>query len=222
MQSMIGNITLNISFVLYLTLCIPQTVHNLIHKNTSGLSLLMYLIFCTSWIADLMYGFGNHMQWQYRMVTLTGLFFLSIQFVQLGMYRKITYRYFLLGLYLLSFLIFSITAVSVFAMSRVFYDAMGVVAEVSGFLYMLPQIYKNFKIKSVESLSLFFILIDVISSFCDSITAWTLHWDYPSRFGEPFVFTFGVILLLQFVFYKPKTYLTSSGCLHSSRQQGPQ
>ena len=88
MQQLIGNIALNISFAIYLVLYLPQVIYNFRRRSTAGLSFLMHIILIIGYIADMMYGFGRHMQLQYRLVSIIGLVCLSVQHIQIGYYEK--------------------------------------------------------------------------------------------------------------------------------------
>src|SRR5438445_7099169 len=82
----VGEITVNISSLIYFVWFVPQIWLNYRRKNTDGLSLWMHGLLLLGYSADLLYGFGRDMQWQYRMVTIVGLFFLFIQHYQFGRY----------------------------------------------------------------------------------------------------------------------------------------
>ena len=202
MSALIGSVSLNVSFVLYLFLCFPQVLCNLRHKNTSGLSLWMYVIFFSSYILDLMYGFGLQMQWQYRAVTLIGLCALVIQHVQLGLYQRRDWRYFYVTLFLVGLMLFAMSGITLTHYSRTMYDRVGMIDQVLAVVYMLPQILKNYRLRSVVSLSFWFVAIDVITAVLDNISAWALHWDYPSKIGPPIIIIIGGVLMIQFYYYR--------------------
>ena len=214
MSHIIGEITLNVSFVLYLFLCLPQVIHNLRYKNTKGLSLWMHVVFTSSYILDLMYGFGLHMQLQYRLVTLVGLCGLAIQHVQLGLYQKRNWHYVTATVFLLSLLIFSLSGITVVHYSRSVYDSIGMIDQVLAVMYMLPQILKNSRLQSIASLCVWFILIDMMTACLDTVTAFALHWDYPSKVGPPIILLVGCILIWQFYRYR-NTRLSSVGYARS-------
>src|SRR3989338_11149191 len=82
----IGEITLSLSTLIYFFWFLPQIYLNFKRKNTDGLSLWMHGLLLLGYSADLLYGFGRHMQWQYRLVTIVGLICLFVQHIQFGKY----------------------------------------------------------------------------------------------------------------------------------------
>ena len=78
----LGQISLNISFFLYIFLYLPQVLHN--HKQTTlvGLSLSMHLLLYLSYSLDLLYGCNQNMPWQYCAVSTTGWLLLNLQHFQ--------------------------------------------------------------------------------------------------------------------------------------------
>ncbi|MCH9644910.1 MAG: PQ-loop repeat-containing protein [Gammaproteobacteria bacterium] len=202
MTALIGAISLNISFVLYLFLCLPQVVHNIRYKNTKGISLWMYTIFFSSYILDLMYGFGLQMQWQYRAVTVVGLCALVIQHIQLGLYQRRDGRYLVVTVFLAALLLFSMSGITLMHYSRSLYDTVGMVNQCFAVIYMLPQIIKNYRLRSVASLSFWFVALDMLTAVLDTVSAWSLNWDYPSKIGPPMILIIGGILMLQFYRYQ--------------------
>ncbi|PHQ80706.1 MAG: hypothetical protein COB66_04115 [Coxiella sp. (in: Bacteria)] len=205
MQQLIGNIALNISFLVYLVLYLPQVIHNLRRRSTEGLSFLMHIILVIGYTADMMYGFGRHMQWQYRVVSIVGLICLTVQHIQIGAYqKKLTANYVLATLLIVGWLGYALYAMLTPNLpARIYIDA-GLVAWGTGVVYTLPQIWKNYRFASSMGVSILFIYFDIISSSCDTISAWCLNWDYPSKFGSPIECVLGLFLLIQVYFYYQK------------------
>lgn len=216
----IGAISLNISFVIYFIWFIPQIVLNFKRKNTEGLSLLMHTLLCLGYLCDLIYGFGLKMQWQYRMVTCTGLLCLTIQHYQFGKYELFHSRqkmiYVLLSvifLFLFGYGIHIIFYHQPLFVSFIahyfnlndnqqnFYDSVGMLTNVCWFSYALPQIWTNFKLREAQGLSLVFILFSIFLNLCDSTSAWALQWDYPSKIGPLIALLQNSILLSQVIYY---------------------
>jgi len=81
--AMIGAISLNISFVLYLLVYLPQVFHNRKPNHIPSLSLGMHFILYTSYCLDLFYGFSRDLQWQYKTVSVVSLTLLIIQHLQI-------------------------------------------------------------------------------------------------------------------------------------------
>ena len=202
MQHLIGNIALNISFAIYMVLYLPQVIYNFRRRSTEGLSFLMHVILMIGYIADMMYGFGRHMQLQYCLVSLIGLGCLSIQHIQIAFYEKPTLSYWFattLVLGWLGYALYSITAVTLPAHD---YINAGYVAWMTSVCYTLPQIWKNSRHASAIGVSVIFVTFDIITSSCDSISAWCLQWDMPSKLGSPIECILGLVLLIQVFYFK--------------------
>lgn len=75
--------SLNLSFVLYLCVYLPQIIHNRKPYHLSNLSIGMHCILYASYCLDLIYGFSSDLQWQYKTVSVVGLTLLSIQHLQI-------------------------------------------------------------------------------------------------------------------------------------------
>ena len=207
MQTLIGNIALNISFLVYLVLYLPQVIHNLRRGSTQGLSFIMHTILVVGYLADLMYGFGRDMQWQYRIVDIAGLICLTIQHVQIGYYEKLNKHYISVTVILLGFLGYVLYAMT-HALPTYIYDHAGVIAWGTGVVYTLPQMWKNYRFASVMGVSTLFVIFDILCSSCDTISAWCLDWDYPSKFGSPMECVLGIFLLVQLYAYKKRQFAT--------------
>jgi uncharacterized protein with PQ loop repeat len=204
MQNLIGNIALNISFIVYLVLYLPQVIHNLRRKSTNGLSFLMHALLVIGYIADMMYGFGRHMQLQYRLVSVIGLICLGFQHFQIGYYQKPTANYIIATVLLLGFLGYALYAIIGPALPAHEYINAGYIAWAVGVVYTLPQVWKNYRFSSALGVSLLFIIFDIISSSCDSISAWCLNWDLPSKIGSPIEVALGFVLLIQTLYFVKK------------------
>lgn len=201
MQHIIGQVSLNVSFVLYLFLCLPQVIHNKRYKKTQGLSLLMHTIFFSSYLTDLIYGFGLGMPWQYKTVTLCGILCLFVQHVQLARYQKLTRQYVMSSLILLLLMCFTILTVIAVHLSINGYNTIGLIAQLLAVIYLFPQIVKNYHIKDAFSVSVGFLLIEIASSCLDTVSAFALQWNYPSKIGPPVIIACGLIVLLQYYYY---------------------
>lgn len=201
----IGEISVNASLLIYFIWFVPQLVLNAKRRDTEGLSMLMHALLCVGYSADLMYGFGRHMQWQYRAVTVIGLISLTIQHYQFGRYGLHSHRekgsYIAISLIFIGLFCYAIYNIDATHRSKQFYDLAGVVSSTCWFTYMLPQIIKNFMNKSTKGLSMQFVVLSLLLSVCDIISAWTLGWDYPSKIGAPLTLVKKSILLGQGVYY---------------------
>lgn len=204
MLEKVGYLTLNISFFVYLIFYCPQLIHNLKQKNIRELSLLMHFILCIATIADLIYGFVRDMQWQYRIVTIVSLVWLTIQHLQICYAirnRQTLLMSFVLGVAL----IFSMFGIYFKFLSKELAIVAGGVAQVGIFIFALPQIIKNYRDGTAIGVSIYFVFLTVILNTLDAISAWTLNWDWPSKFGSPLALVLALVLLRQFWLYnKPK------------------
>lgn len=200
MSTLIGHWALNISFAIYLVLYVPQVLFNRRRHSTRGLSFLMHALLVLAYLADLMYGFGRHMPLQYRLVDVIGLCCLCVQHIQFGYYEGLTRSYLAITSVLLLLAGFAIYSIWHALPAHVYVHA-GVVAWAVGVFYTLPQIWHNHRFANAMGVSMVFIVFDILSSACDSIAAWTLHWDYPSRIGSPMELVLGMVLLAQALAY---------------------
>ena len=202
MLFIIGQITLNISFFLYLFLLWPQIVHNARQASIQNLSFTMHLILVLAYISDLVYGFGQHFPWQYKAVTISGLLCLAVQHYQFWTYPgKPTKLFFYLGCLLLY--VFG-------ALNLLFWEAnlqskasliFGFISQIGWLVYTIPQIIRNFITRSVKVLSPYFVGLALMVTVCDTISAWTLNWALPSKLGAPCSLIFKLILLIQYYYW---------------------
>lgn len=207
---MLGQISLNISFGLYLVFLWPQIFHNALRKNTKQLSLTMHLILVLAYFADLLYGFGRDFPWQYKAVTISGLLALLVQHLQFYLYNLHNSFFKLISVVLLICALASFYALFGLNLPQSFFIGAGIVSQIGWFLYAIPQIYHNAKQASVDGLSLYFVLLALIIAICDTISAWSLNWDWPSKIGSPLSSILKLVLFAQFVYYSSKPKLKNS------------
>ena len=212
-EHMIGEITLSISSIVYVIWFLPQLWLNFKRKNTDGLSLWMHGLLLLGYSADLLYGFGRDMQWQYRMVTIVGIACLLIQHIQFGRYglhsRAIKINYF--GLTVLACIVYAYSLIN-FTLrhhSKQYYDIAGFLSDVCWMTYLLPQIIKNFMLKSTAGLSVGFVTIAVLLSILDILSTFTLHWDWPSVLASSVTLVKKGVLVFQMVYYRKRTWSAS-------------
>jgi uncharacterized protein with PQ loop repeat len=213
MSNTIGYITLNISFIVYLAFLLPQLMHNWRYRSTQCLSLTMHYVMCAAYMLDLMYGFGRHMQWQYQTVSLMGLFCLAIQHVQIYRYSGFNTQqrqwYFFSTVILFSILIGAVSALLFIRVSPAVWILAGGLSQTGWLIYVIPQIIKNYKIQSTMGISIHFVMMMIFLGLCDTVSAWVLGWDWPSKLGAPLSILIKVILLYQFYIYSAKTTAVS-------------
>lgn len=200
--SLVGSITLNISFVLYLILYLPQIIHNRKSSNLSQLSLSLHLLLFSSYLFDLCYGFSRHLPWQYKTVSVIGLALICVQHSQLTFFflknkhiasARISTAFLLLTAFGLLYFFNQPSAYFSPAMIAMF----GVIARVSGLLYSLPQIIKNQRLKSANALSFQFLCINLSIALLDTISSWSLDWGWPNKLGSPITILLMLIMLGQ-------------------------
>lgn len=198
----IGSLSLNISFVLYLILYLPQIIHNRRSANIAQLSLNLHLLLYSSYFFDLCYGFAKHLSWQYKTVSVIGLMLVGLQHVQLIRFFILSQRQFLAKLSLV-FLVFNFMAIYYFfkVMQGVLPDQMilifGTIARVSGLMYCLPQIIKNKTTQSAKALSTQFLRLNLTLAVLDTISAWCLDWGWPNKLAAPMSVLLMIIMLAQ-------------------------
>jgi uncharacterized protein with PQ loop repeat len=201
----LGEITLSFSTFIYIIWLLPQLKLNFKRKSTKGLSFWMHSLLFLGYSADLAYGFGLSMEWQYRMVTIVGLLSLSIQHWQFGYYELgkslDKFQYYVASIALFSFLVFSIHTLGFTRNLREFYNFFGMVSNVAFLIYLVPQIVTNYLNQSTEGLSLWFVIFTGFLDVCDLISACTLQWSWPSLLGPSVGFLFQAVLLFQIYYY---------------------
>jgi|GEM_PF-813729 uncharacterized protein with PQ loop repeat len=201
----IGEISLSISTAIYFIWFAPQLWLNFKRKDTEGLSFWMHGLLFLGYSADLMYGFGLQMQWQYRAVTIFGLVSLSIEHYQFGRYGlhrlSETLNYLAISFLVLLLLGFSLYTLAWTHHTRPFYNLMGLISNVCWFAYMLPQIIRNYANKSTRGLSVWFVVLSIFLSVCDITSAVSLKWDWPSLVGAPLTLLKKSVVLFQVYYY---------------------
>lgn len=202
----IGEISISISTAIYFVWFVPQIWLNQKRRDTEGLSYWMHGLLLLGYCADLLYGFGLHMQWQYRAVTIFGLLSLLVEHWQIGRYglhrRSEVINYLIISALCFALLTYATSAILWGHHDHAYYSFMGVISNTCWFLYVLPQIVKNYIAKSTQGLSIGFVIISIALSICDVISAYTLGWDWPSLIGAPVALGKKAILLWQYRYYK--------------------
>lgn len=205
----LGNLTLNIAFVLYLIVYVPQIRHNKNKHHLAELSISLHMIIMTSFVLDLLYSLLKPLPWQYRAVSIVALGTLSIQQMQLmrlALQRGQTLLLSALGFFCLS-LILILTSVFYFDVLSSSSNTILLIGWVSrvGFLsYIVPQIIKNYRMSSAKALSTSFLSLSLFLSLLDLTSAWCLDWGWPNKLGTPLTITLTLMLLWQKKRYTPK------------------
>jgi|GEM_PF-1109512 len=201
----IGNLSLNIAFVLYLVIYLPQIKHNQKPEHLAELSLGWHFTITISFALDLAYSLLKPLPWQYQTVSVVALGLLSIQHLQLTLLAKkqkspklklfhATTILFLLGLVVFStfFHAFKLPTWTL---------AIGTVSRIGFLINMLPQIYQNMKLQSAEALSTTFLNLSILLTTLDMISAWCLDWGLPNQIGSPITLMLTLTLRWQKAYY---------------------
>ena len=171
----------------------------------------MHYVMCGSYTLDLLYGFGRHMQWQYKTVTMIGLICLTIQHLQIYCYGDFNMRqrqqYLLCTFIFLCLFLSMIYGLVVAQIPPNVLIWSGGISQVGWLIYVIPQIFKNYRIQSTTGVSVYFALLIIFLGLCDSVSAWSLGWDWPSRYGAPLGIILKLILLHQFFKYRNSVLL---------------
>lgn len=214
----LGNFCLNISLLLYFLLYIPQIYHNCRYRQFNNLSLGFHTLFLLAALADMVYGFGRITQWQYRLISIVTLICIMIQHVQLLIYRRQSHSdrviISLLTLIILFFLAFAIMIFIDQTKHAFLILCMGWVERVGYSFYAIPQLFKGVRDQCLNSMSAIFLWIAVVTSFCDTVSAWCLNWGPSSLYGAPITFVLTSILLSQYYYLTGKSVIQSRECLN--------
>ena len=194
----IGEISLSISFFLYILYFLPQLWHNHANKGNPHLSFWLQLIYVLGYSADWIYGYTAHLPWQYRWVTLIGIFALIYQHWQMKpLDIKRIPAYFLLTTAVVTLFTFS------FLFSLIPRDQLPPVAwlgTLSVFCFALafvPQLIHNHQTRNGAAISHVFIGITIACAVLDFISAICLQWPWPSLVAPPLLITLNAYCWLQ-------------------------
>lgn len=199
----VGEMSLNISFFLYLFLYVPQSIRNIRYKRLEEMSLAFHALLFIAATADLYYGFGRIVEWQYRCVSLLMFILLLLQHIQLFFYSRF-FRSGLKKLIGLSLLIVAMVGCLIPALAQaadgsLLFIAMGWVERICYWGYSIPQYFKNKKTYRASVISPVFLIVAILTALCDAVSAWCLHWGPSSLYGAPIAVALHVVLLSQWV-----------------------
>lgn len=199
----LGNISLNISFVLYLVVYLPQIRHNQTSKHLEQLNLNLHFILILSFMLDLMYGVLKPLPWQYQAVSVVGLILLTIQHLQLIHFYQLKKRHMLsLTLICLCGLLAGFFLFKDSLRAPLVILSIGYLSRLGFLTYTLPQIIQNYRRKSASALSLTFLKLSLFLSILDLISAWCLSWGWPNQLGTPIMLILTLTLLWQKAHYR--------------------
>jgi uncharacterized protein with PQ loop repeat len=197
----LGEISLNISFFLYLFLYVPQFIRNIRYKRLNDMSLGFHALLLIASTADFYYGFGRIHQWQYRVVTLLMFALVFAQHIQLFYYRHYfkygTTKLIVLSLFILVMILFLIPTLTHPLHWMFLFIWMGWLERLCDWSYCIPQFIKNRQINHADAISPTFLIIAILTPICDSISAWCFHWGPSSLYGAPIAIILHAALLIQ-------------------------
>ena len=206
----LGELSLNLSLVIYFVVYFPQLWHNRSNANLAQMSLGFHAILMVAATCDLYYGFGRIVQWQYELVSI--LFFLCILVQHFQLARSLSvpwYRdcyfaplsFFLIIFWFILLLLFPLA-------HRVpgLFVSMGWIERLGYLAYCVPQIIKQFQFcDQVRAISPWFIVLTLLTSILDTISAWAFHWGSSSLYGTPLSILLHFILLWQIYRFKKQS-----------------
>ena len=211
--SALAHLTLQISFVLYLSMILSQVVHNLRRRSTAGLSWIMHVLILSSYICDMGYGLGTAMPWQYYSIAIIGTSMLILQQFQFWYFRPsgAPRSYVLVTLGAIALLATIVSCLMNPAAHQPFFTLLGFIAVVGWNLADLPQLIVNRRLRSTQGLSPLFILFGIFGMSCDIVSAYGLNWGLPNKVGAPIALCLKLILLYQAWRYRQRTNVGDGG-----------
>lgn len=201
----LGQSSLNLSFLLYLFLYLPQVIHNQKQTSLDGLSIKMHMTLYLAYCLDLLYGFGTQLPWQYLSVSGIGWLLLTIQHVQFIQHFKQKNHgawQFIFYILLFTFSILLVYGISQKPFSAEEMPYCGYLAQIGFVIAFVPQILKSQRLKSAQAISALFILLNFLLAVLDSISAWQLGWGWPNKLGALLGVLLTTVLMLQYRIYQ--------------------
>ena len=210
LTQLLGNTSLNISFLLYLILYIPQVLHNRQSTNIEQLSLVMHFLLLTSYCFDLMYGVASDFQWQYKTVSVVGLSLVMLQHLQLTHYFFSKKSFFLVttNMVIIPVILLVIYYFLVPCQGTIDAQAILIIGSISrlcSLFYCLPQLRKNKILKSTQAISIRFLYLNLTLAILDTISSWCLNWGWPNKLASPVTILIMTTMLIQIRQYKGHT-----------------
>lgn len=205
--TILGNLTLNVAFVLYIIVYIPQIIHNNKLANIANLSLWLHFLLYISYAFDLVYGFATYLPWQYKLVSMIGLTLVMIQHMQL-LRLFISKKLWIYVKFNLIFFVVSLAIIYHF-LNRIIYNDLSIlagtifggIAQICGLIYCIPQIIKNKRLQSTNGINRYFIYLNLTLAGLDTISAWCLNWGWPNKLAAPVLFFLMLIIIGQYKKY---------------------
>ena len=203
---MLGQISLNLSFLMYMFLYLPQVIHNQKQTNLAELSKWMHLTLYLGYSLDLLYGFGSNLPWQYCTVSAIGWLLLTIQHVQLiHHFKQAEQKFFQIGFYsilMCSTALLMLLSINPKPFVHLALYTLGYAAQIAFVIAFIPQILKSKRLQSAQALSIFYILLCLFLAILDGISAWQLNWGWPNKLGSCLIILLTSMLLMQYYRYQ--------------------
>jgi len=209
MSDTIGNIALNMAFILYLVHYFPQLLTNRKVDNLEHLSLHFHGMLSICYLGDLIYGFGMGMPWQYRCVSTMGSCCLLIQHWQLHKIHHLNPLYQKYSVALLVMLLLFLYEL-LFEGSQSVYLTVGYLSHLAGIGYLIPVLFNNWVNKLTHALNWKYVSMNWLCYFLNCISAYCLQWPMPSKIGLAFGLFCLTSLLCQGLLYRSSTELAKS------------
>lgn len=201
-SNLVGQGALFVSLICYLFYFFPQLIYNQRQKNARNISWGLHLLYLCGMNMDLIYGFGSNLAWQYKLVTIIGLVCLSIQHMQLCKNKPNPVTFSIVAL-----IIFALGVIPTIASTKIpasDLNIIGMISQICWWSAFVPQIIKNYQIKSGDALAYSFILLTLSCSILDLVAATCLNWPYPSLISPPIMILMHSICLIQKIYYRKR------------------
>jgi hypothetical protein len=191
----LASITLNISFLIYMLLYLPQVLHNRNSANLTQVSLYWHTLMYISLSFDFFYGLSMNFAWQYCSVSTMGMWFIISQQWQLyNLHRNKVYLLVLIIHFYLLLLFFTIFKMHLnYNLAQIISAA----SRITGLIAMLPQIKFNYLNKTARGLSNSYLKLNLCLVGLDTTSAWLLDWGWPNKIATPVTGLLYLILWLQ-------------------------
>ena len=199
----VGMWSINISFVIYCVYFLPQIIFNQLKHQAASISYGTQSLMVLANLLDLIYGFGFDLQWQYKAVTILTLSCLLFQ--QWQMYRDAKHKSYKFHVCILSLYLLVIILISLHALNATILEKIGFISMACYAIYWLPQIIKNYQLKSAKGFSFWFIVLNMIALSCDEVSAIAFGWPLPSLISPIVILSFLFIMLAQVIYYRNQT-----------------
>ena len=195
----IGQITLNISFAIYLIQFIPQILHNIKDKVAlSNISLLTQFGMLIVVLCNLVQAIGFNLNWQYLLIAMVYLIGITVQQLQISLHKKKMSK-------VINLIFVMLLCIAILAMDSnliLVFQIAGIISLIVHFIYWLPQIYKNHNQGKFTGYSDLFIIFALLGVICDLFTSILLAWPLIVKINIFVMFVITCILVFQKLRYR--------------------